>query len=87
MGLTALEAMACGCSVIVPQYGGAIEFVRDRENGLVVPTISLESCYHQLSTLVEDDYLRQRIQLAGLKTVARFFPEKAGFNMLRSLFL
>jgi glycosyltransferase involved in cell wall biosynthesis len=86
MGLTALEAMACGCAVIVPHHGGAIEFVRDRENGLVVSTITQEACYQQLQNLVENDYLRQRAQLAGLRTVSKFFPEKAGFNILRNLF-
>jgi glycosyltransferase involved in cell wall biosynthesis len=86
MGLTSLEAMACGCSVIVPQEGGAVEFVKDRENGLVVPVISQEACYQQLRILVEDDYLRQRLQLAGLRSVSKFFPEKAGYNLLKSLF-
>jgi glycosyltransferase involved in cell wall biosynthesis len=86
MGLTALEAMACGCSVIVPQEGGAIEFVRDRDNGLVVPVISQEACYRQLRDLVEDDYMRQRVQIAGLKTVSRLYPEKAAFNILNTLF-
>lgn len=86
MGLTALEAMACGCSVIVPQEGGAIEFVKDRESGLVVSVISQEACYQQLKTLVEDDYLRQRLQITGLKTISRLYPEKAAFNILNTLF-
>ena len=38
MGLTALEAMACGCAVIVPANGGAVEFVENERNGIVVDT-------------------------------------------------
>lgn len=86
MGLTALEAMACGCSVIVPQQGGAVEFVQDGKNGLVVPIISQESCYQKLRDLVENDELRKSIQLKGLRTVASFYPEKAAYNILRVLF-
>jgi GT2 family glycosyltransferase len=86
MGLTALEAMACGCAVIVPQYGGAIEFVRDRVNGLVADTDSHEACYNALRLLVDDGEMRKSIELEAMKDAARYFPEAASYQILKYLF-
>jgi GT2 family glycosyltransferase/glycosyltransferase involved in cell wall biosynthesis len=85
MGLSALEAMSAGCSVIVPQNGGAIEFVHDRKNGIVTDTSNFEESLHALEELVEDDDLRKRLQLAAIKDVVQYYPEKASFNILKSL--
>ena len=66
MGLTALEAMACGVAVIVPQRGGATTFVRDEENGLVVDTGSLDACWQAVQRLIDERDLRARLQASAL---------------------
>ena len=86
MGLTALEAMACGCAVIVPQNGGAIEFVQDRKTGLIVDTNNSAACYNALQQIVENDLLRREIQISALHDVVKYFPEKPAFNILNCLF-
>ncbi len=86
MGLTALEAMACGCAVIVPQNGGSTEFVQHQKNGLIVDTSTPDACYNALKQLVENDSLRREIQLSALYDVVQYFPEKAAFNILDCLF-
>ncbi len=86
MGLSALEAMAAGCSIIVPKCGGAVEFVHNRENGIVVDTSSLQASVRALQELVEDDNLRTKLQLAGIRDVVNFYPEKASYNILKTLF-
>jgi GT2 family glycosyltransferase/glycosyltransferase involved in cell wall biosynthesis len=86
MGLTVLEAMACGAAVIAPQRGGAVTFARHEENSLVVDTSSPEACWQALQRLVEDDELRARLQRKALFDVCDFFPERPAFNILRVLF-
>ena len=86
MGLTALEAMASGVAVIVPEYGGATTFARHEENSLVVDTSSPEACWQALHRLVEDDALRGRIQRAAIHDVAELFPERAALDLLHVLF-
>ncbi|MHB1338504.1 MAG: glycosyltransferase [Bellilinea sp.] len=86
MGLTALEAMSAGCSVIVPKNGGATEFVKDRKNGIVVDTSNFQSSLHALDELVEDDNLRKDLQLAAIRDVVHYYPEKASLQILNSLF-
>jgi len=86
MGLTALEAMACGTAVIVPERGGAVSFARHEENSLVIDTSSYEACWHALQCLIEDRNLRSRLQRNALVEVCDFFPERPAFNILSALF-
>lgn len=86
MGLTALEAMACGVAVIVPECGGATTFAHHEENSLVVDTTSPEACWQALQRLVEDHDFRERLQHAALKDVTMLFPERSAFNILQVLF-
>jgi len=86
MGLSALEAMACGAAVIVPQNGGAVEFVQDSQNGLIVDTSSTAACWQALQQLIDDAPLRQRIRVQALQDVCQYHPEQAAFNILKILF-
>ncbi len=86
MGLTALEAMSCGAAVIVPQTGGAKEFVKHEINGIVIDTSSEKDCLKALNRLIGDDELRIKCGQQALKDVCKFFPEKAAYNTLMALF-
>ena len=65
-GRTALEAMACGATAIVPRLGGVWDFARDGENLLAVDTMDRDAAFDAVAALVDD---RQR--LAQLKSAAR----------------
>jgi O-antigen biosynthesis protein len=66
-GRTALEAMACGATAIVPEIGGAGQFVRHEENGLLAETLRPEAVTEALTRLVEDDELRHTLQTAAVE--------------------
>lgn len=86
MGLTAMEAMACGAAVIIPQKGGGQSFAEHERNVLVVDTGSKESCVAALERLTMDEQLRVRLQRQGLSDVSRHHPERAAYNLLNVLF-
>ncbi len=86
MGLTALEAMACGAAVIAPQAGGAASFARHEENALLIDTASAEACVAALDRLVRDETLRFNLQQAAIFDACQYFPERAAFNILGALF-
>jgi len=86
MGLTALEAMACGAAVIVPHNGGSKEFVNHELNGLVVDTLSENSCLKALNRLIVDDELRIKLGKQALRDACQFSPERAAYNTLMALF-
>lgn len=86
MGLTAMEAMACGLAVVVPQFGGADSFAKDGENALFVDSSNHDACLNTLSRLVEDDQLRTSLQQRALRDIAAFSPDIAAFRLMEALF-
>jgi len=86
MGLTALEAMACGVAVIVPMRGGINEVAKDHVNSLILDTASAESRWGALKQLIEDHELRRKLQRNALRDVCDFYPEGPAFRILSALF-
>ena len=70
-GRTALEAMACGATAIVPRIGGAAEFARHEQNALLADTLSPRAVGEALDRLVEDAQLRAALQAAAPADAAR----------------
>ncbi len=86
MGLTAMEAMACGAAVLVPEAGGASSFAVDGRNALVVDTRTLEPCVAALSRLLEEPGLAGRLGRQAAEDVARHVPAQAAVRVLECLF-
>jgi O-antigen biosynthesis protein len=86
MGLTALEAMATGCAVIVPSAGGAVEFCKHEHNALVADASSFEDVWQSVRKLIDDDKLRKSLQSHAIYDVCQYYPEKAAYNILMCLF-
>jgi GT2 family glycosyltransferase/SAM-dependent methyltransferase len=76
-GRTALEAMACECTAVVPRLGGVREFLVDGVNGLAVDTLEPNPAIEALSELVGD-----RDRLRGLQQGARRTAE--GYSIGRA---
>lgn len=81
-GRTGLEAMACGCAVIVPAAGGADEYARDGVNALVVDTTDEKNCRQALNRLIEDADLRAALRSEALSTTKRYSVESAAMSEL-----
>ncbi len=86
MGLTALEAMACGAAVIVPERGGTDSFANHEENCLVVDTASADDCWNALKKLITIHDLRTHLQQNALADACQFFSEQSAFKILSALF-
>lgn len=86
MGLTAMEAMASGCAVIVPQAGGAGEFAKNEENCLVVDTHNEQACMNALCRLIDDGALREHLSTNGIQDMCQYYPEKCAYRFLNAVF-
>ncbi|MGQ0600089.1 MAG: glycosyltransferase [Anaerolineales bacterium] len=86
MGLTAMEAMACGLAVIVPQKGGTDSFARHEANCLVVDTESKAACRAALERLIREPVLRRDLGWQALHDMVQYHPEGAAFETLAALF-
>jgi len=76
-GRTALEAMACGCTAVVPRLGGIWEFLEHDVNGLAIDAFAPEEAYAAISDLVDD-----RARLEALQAGAR--RTGAGHSIMRA---
>jgi GT2 family glycosyltransferase/glycosyltransferase involved in cell wall biosynthesis len=79
-GRTALEAMACGATAIVPSVGGAWEFVEHGRNALAVDTFGPEEALDALGALVADRELLRRLQAGARATAARYSSVRAALS-------
>jgi len=86
LGLTAMEAMACGAAVLLPKEGGAATFARHKENAIVTNTSSLDTAVDALNQLLHDQALRSRLQQQSISDMCQFYPEKAAFKTLEAIF-
>jgi glycosyltransferase involved in cell wall biosynthesis len=74
MGLTALEAMASGCAVVVPMDGGCKEFATHLENAILVNTGDPQQVEQAIAHLIDDQELLRRIQRNAVMSVAGLGP-------------
>jgi len=86
LGLTAMEAMSCGCAAIVPKAGGGSTFAVHEENCLVVDTKNIDACYLSVKRLIDDHNLRHRLQTRGISAALQFYPELPTYRLLEALF-
>lgn len=79
-GRTAVEAMACGCTVVVPRIGGAAQFVGHMENGLLVDTLDPGAVTGTLCLLADDPALTSTLQAAALEEAGRYSILRAALS-------
>lgn len=84
-GMVALEAMACGCPVVVPDVGGLGDLVRHGESGLLYPPVWLERAADHVRTLLADGPMRQRLAAGGREQAGRFTPARSVDELLAAL--
>jgi GT2 family glycosyltransferase len=81
LGRTNLEAMACGCTAILPQLGGAREFAVDGVNALMVDTTDEDATYRALADLATDPERLHRLQANAAEAAGRFNPTRAALSV------
>ena len=71
-GLTATEAMACGCALITTDNGGSRDYAEHEVTALVAPPREPSLLSQQIERLLQDDALRQQIAQAGFDHVQQY---------------
>ena len=72
LGLSAIEALACGVPVIASDVGGLPEFVANGVNGRLVPSQDVCALADAIRELVSDSPLRARMAAAARASVAEY---------------
>jgi glycosyltransferase involved in cell wall biosynthesis len=64
-----LEAMACGCTVVIMDVNGGIEYAVDGVNVLKIGKGDIQGARQAVKSLLDDDSLRNKLRQAGFDTV------------------
>ena len=75
-GLTAIEAMACGCVMVASDTGGLPEVVRDGVCGLLHRTEDVTDMAAKISTLIGDQELYTTLRTQSLQEVEKYSFER-----------
>ena len=75
-GLVFLEAMACGLPIVCYDHGGQTDFLRDGENGYVVPLNSIDLFREKCRTLIEKIALRKMIGESNQRAVEEYYIDR-----------
>lgn len=84
--LPGLEAMACGCPVVMTDSGGVQEYARNRYNCLLAKNANEILEKKMVERILYNGPLRRRLILNGLKTAKKFSWENSA-NLLEKIFL
>lgn len=68
-GITALEAMACGCTMVASRTGGLKEIITDGKNGLLVEPGDAAELAKAIGRLLDDPQERSKLSSQGAETV------------------
>jgi glycosyltransferase involved in cell wall biosynthesis len=74
--LPPLEAMACGCAVVIADCGGVSDYAKHETNCLLVPADDPPALASAISRLIEAPELRARLAANGPATAQQFAPRK-----------
>lgn len=77
-----LEAMACGCAVVLAEVSGCVEYARHGENMLVVRKGDVAGARAAVKTLIDDCHLREKIIKSGFETVSEWTWDRSRAAML-----
>jgi D-inositol-3-phosphate glycosyltransferase len=86
LGLSAIEALACGVPLVASAVGGLLDFVVDGENGRLCPPqdpAALASC---IGPLLTDSGARAQLASRARGSVLQEYDELAVFGRMRALF-
>ena len=81
-GRTGLEAMACGCAVVLPAAGGVYEYAVHGHNCLVTDTRSIDEMAGSILQLAKEPATRTLIAQNGLQTASNFDIKRASLSEL-----
>jgi D-inositol-3-phosphate glycosyltransferase len=85
LGLSAIEALACGVPVVASAVGGLLDFVKDGENGLMFPAQDAAALAGCLRSLVADSDGRRRLAARARRSVETEYDERIVFARFATL--
>ena len=74
--LPALEAMTCGACVLTTNNGGNMDFVKDKENALLIEKDNIDDIVSKIEYLINNEDFRKQLALKGVEDSKKFSWDK-----------
>lgn len=85
-GVVAVEAMACGCPVVVSDADGFTEVVEDGVTGFIVPRGNPEAAADALQKFIDVPDLRDKMGAAGIQRVKKLYDWNSNVELMYSIY-
>jgi glycosyltransferase involved in cell wall biosynthesis len=85
LGLSAIEALACGVPVVASAVGGLPDFIRDGDNGRLVPVQDVAALAAALKDVIADTETRHAMASRARQSVADYDEQVVFARMQRLL--
>ena len=79
-GLVVLEAMASGVPVIASNIEPLTEYLKDRENAVLIPPLDHEALAQEIISVLENEVLREKLAANGLDTAKSYSWRNAALS-------
>lgn len=84
-GLPGAEALASGCALVSTDNGGVRDYASDGKEALLAPPKDSNALAERLLRVIQDEALRERLALAGQRSVSEFRWERSTDALLSEL--
>ncbi|MBW8000406.1 MAG: glycosyltransferase family 4 protein [Planctomycetes bacterium] len=84
--IAAIEAMACGTTVIASNIGGLTELIEDNKTGFLVPHSSPQELANIIQLILEDKELNARVSSQGRKNVLENLDTPIWFKKVERIY-
>lgn len=85
-GLVLIEAMAAGKAVVSTRCDGVLDIIDEGVDGLMFAPMDIDDLSKQVTRLVQDDELRQRLAMAALEKAQTQFSREQMINKLYGIY-
>jgi glycosyltransferase involved in cell wall biosynthesis len=86
MSITLIEAMGAGIPIVATRVGGNAEVVTDQKTGYLIQNDDAQEMADKLSTLLQDEHLRQMMGRAGYQRTHKIFSLDKTVNTYTELY-
>ena len=74
-GIVFMEAMFCGLPIVCTNYGGQVDFLKNKENAILIDVSDVESCKDAIIGFYRDRELYRRCSENNLNRIKDFYAD------------